>query len=213
MSLSVLVEGFLVSFGLIVAIGPQNAYVLRQGLKRRFVAQVATVCFLSDFTLITLGVMGVGRFVAENGLLSQIVGWGGVVFLTWFALHTLSNALRPGVIDSATMEAAAGPARGGGRRTVLLHALAFTWLNPHVYLDTLVLIGGVSVKFTQDMDRLAFVAGAGAASALWFYGLAFGAARAAPLFRRRIVWRLLDLFIFMIMAGVAIALARHQLGY
>ncbi len=206
-----LLEGFVISIGLIVAIGPQNAYVLRQGIRQRHAVPVASVCFAADATLITLGVMGVGRFIAGNDTLSTWLGWGGVVFLTWFAIRSVRSAINPDIIDGNRMEEAAGSAAGGTMRTAMLHAAAFSLLNPWVYMDTMVLIGGVSVQYDTDVERGAFLAGAIAASAVWFYGLAFGGKKAAPLFQKAITWRLLDSFIATIMILVAINLARFQL--
>ncbi len=207
-----LLEGFVISIGLIMAIGPQNAYVLRQGIRGRHAVPVASVCFAADATLITLGVMGVGRFIAGNATLSVWLGWGGVVFLTWFAVKSIKAAIKPEVLDSRSMDEAAGDAAGAGVRTAMLHAAAFSLLNPWVYMDTMVLIGGVSVQYATDTERMAFWAGAIIASAVWFYGLAFGGKKAAPLFRKPITWRLLDSFIAVVMIVVAINLIRFQLA-
>lgn len=207
-----LIEGFVISISLIVAIGPQNAYVLRQGIRGRHAYPVASMCFLSDALLITLGVMGVGRYVSESPVLSMWLGWGGVAFLIWFALRSVRAAMNPEVLDKAHMDEAAGSAVGAGVGTAMLHALAFSWLNPWVYLDTMVLIGGVSVRYATDIERLAFLVGAVLASGVWFYGLALGGKRLAPLFGRPITWRVLDGLIALIMIAVAVNLARYQLG-
>lgn len=206
-----LIEGFVISIGLIVAIGPQNAYVLRQGIRQRHALPVASVCFMADATLITLGVMGVGRYIAGNDVLAGWLGWGGVVFLTWFALRSIKAAIKPEVLDHAHMEAAAGDAAGGSTRTAMLHAAAFSLLNPWVYMDTMVLIGGVSVRYATDFERMAFLAGAVLASGVWFYGLALGGKKAAPLFKKPVTWRVLDSLIALIMIAVAINLIRFQL--
>jgi len=207
----ILLEGFVISIGLIVAIGPQNAYVLRQGIRQRHAVPVASVCFVIDATLITLGVMGVGRFIAGNDTLAMWLGWGGVAFLTWFAARSIRSAINPEVLDGGRMEEAAGTAAGGTVRTAMLHAAAFSLLNPWVYMDTMVLIGGVSVQYDTDTARGAFLVGAVAASAVWFYGLAFGGKKAAPLFQKAITWQVLDSFIAAVMILVAINLARFQL--
>lgn len=207
-----LLEGFVISIGLIVAIGPQNAYVLRQGIRQRHAVPVASVCFAADAMLITLGVMGVGRFIAGNDTLSIWLGWGGVVFLTWFAIRSIRSAISPDVIDGNRMEEAAGSAAGGTMGTAVLHAAAFSLLNPWVYMDTMVLIGGVSVQYGTDIERGAFLIGAVTASAVWFYGLAFGGKKAAPLFQKAITWRLLDSFIAAVMILVALNLVRFQLA-
>lgn len=206
-----LIEGFVISISLITALGPQNAYVLRQGIRGRHAIQVASVCFAADAVLITLGVMGIGRFVSESPTLAAWLGWGGVVFLTWFAIKSIRAAINPEPLDAAYMEAAAGDAAGQGVKIAMLHAAAFSLLNPWVYLDTMVLIGGISVRYAGDTLRLAFLIGAIAASGVWFYGLAFGGKKAAPLFRKRSTWRVLDSVIAGIMIMVAFNLARLQL--
>ncbi|TNE62662.1 MAG: amino acid transporter [Alphaproteobacteria bacterium] len=208
-----LVEGFMVSIGLLVAIGPQNAYLLRQGLKHQHVGAIATVCFISDMALIIMGVLGVGRFVAESPTLAAWLGWGGVAFLLWFAFRNIRSAMHPDVMTDARMADAAGDAAGKGVGIAILHALAFTWLNPWVYVDTMVLVGGVSTKYDGDLARISFCIGASVASGVWFYGLGYGAKKAAPLFKKQITWRVLDSVIAVIMLGVAFLLLRHQLGW
>lgn len=206
------VEGFVISIGLIVAIGPQNAYVLRQGIRGRHALPVASVCFVADAILITLGVMGVGRLVAESPTLSMWLGWGGVAFLLWFAAKSIRSAIRVEGLDSDSIEQSAGDAAGGGVRVAMMHAAAFSLLNPWAYMDTMVLIGGVSVRYETDTLRLMFLLGAIAASCVWFYGLAFGAQKAAPLFSKPLTWRVLDSIIAAIMLLVAINLVMFQLS-
>lgn len=209
---SAAIEGFLVSIGLLLAIGPQNFYVLRQGLRHRHVFAVTTTTFVSDVAMIALGVMGVGRVFADHPTVAYWLGWGGVAFLLWFALKSLKGAIRPDVITADRIEKSAGSAAGQGVRIAMLHAVAFAWLNPWAYVDTMVLIGGVSVKYATDNDRLAFLVGAVAASAIWFYSIGYGAKKAAPLFKKPVTWRLLDSFITLVMLAVAGMLTRHQLS-
>lgn len=205
-------EGFAVSFGLLLAIGPQNFYVLRQGLRHRHVFAVTTTTFISDVIMIGLGVMGVGRFFADHPLIAYWLGWGGVAFLLWFALKSLKGAIKPDVITDDRIDASAGDAAGQGVRIAVLHALAFAWLNPWAYVDTMVLIGGVSVRYEGDAARLAFMVGAVAASAIWFYAIGYGAKRAAPLFKKPVTWRVLDSIITFVMLSVASLLVQHQLA-
>lgn len=209
---AILLEGFLISFGLLVAIGPQNAYVLRQGLRHRHVLAVTTACFLSDILLISLGVLGVGAVIAASESLKFWLGWGGAVFLLWFAYRSARTAIDPEPIDEEMIEASAGDAAGKGAHTAVLHALAFTFLNPWVYMDTMGIVGTYSVKYTTDTERLLFLVGAVTASAAWFYGLGYGAKRAAPLFKKQVTWRVLDSVIALIMLTVAGLLAQHQLS-
>lgn len=207
-----LVEGFLVSMGLLVAIGPQNAYLLRQGLKRRHVGAIATICFIADVLLISLGVLGVGKLIEANGDLKFWLGWGGVAFLSWMALSSIRSALKPHALTKAEIEESAGDAAGKGVTIAVLHALAFSFLNPWVYIDTIVLVGGVSVKYELADDRLVFLFGAIAASMIWFYGLGYGAKKLAPIFERPIAWRILDVFIAGVMITVAWMLIDFQLS-
>ncbi|MFC3053143.1 LysE/ArgO family amino acid transporter [Kordiimonas pumila] len=199
-------EGFLLSIGLIMAIGPQNAYVLRQGLRHQHVGAVSTTCFLSDALLIALGVLGVGQVIADNSLLKMALGWGGVGFLLWFACKSAMSAIKPEALTSEDMEKSAEGIKGRGVSVAVMHALAFTFLNPWVYIDTMVLVGGVSVKYATEATRLMFLLGACTASGVWFYLLGYGAKKAAPMFKKPITWRILDSVITVIMLLVAVML-------
>lgn len=207
-----LIEGFVVSIGLIVAIGPQNAYVLRQGIRGRHAVPVASVCFVADASLISLGVLGVGAYISESPMLSAILAWGGVTFLLWFAARSIRSAIKPEGLGSEQMDAAAGDAKGAGVGTAMLHAAAFTFLNPWVYVDTMALIGGVSVQYDTALERNGFWIGAIIASCVWFYGLAFGGKKMAPLFQKPMTWRVLDSFIALVMILMALKLISSQLG-
>lgn len=193
------VEGFLLGAGLIVAIGAQNAFVLRQGLKREHVFAVATVCWLSDALLITVGVAGMGGLVKASPTLLTVVTVAGIAFLGVYGAISLWRAFRPGRLEASASQ-------GQGLGATLLTALALTFLNPHVYLDTVVLIGGLSARY-QNAAAVAFAAGAATASVVWFYGLGFGARLLAPLLARPAAWRLLDLGIAIVMWGIALRLA------
>ena len=208
----IFIEGFLISVGLLVAIGPQNAYLLRQGLRHRHVGAVATTCFISDVLLISAGVLGVGAIINANEALKFWLGWGGAAFLLWFAYKSARLAMNPEPISQHAIDASAGEAAGKGARTAVMHALAFTFLNPWVYMDTMGIIGTYSVKYTLGDQRLIFLVGASSASAVWFYGLGYGAKKAAPLFQKTMTWRILDTVIAMIMLSVAGLLVVHQLS-
>jgi L-lysine exporter family protein LysE/ArgO len=184
---------------LIVAIGAQNAFVLRQGLARRQVALVATICFLCDAALIALGALGLGEVIAGSALLRRATALGGAAFIAGYGLRALWRMRQPGALAAAGGAAAAGAALAAGQ------ALAFSLLNPHVYLDTVVLIGSVAAQ-VPDEARLWFAVGAACASALWFYGLAFGATRLAPFFRTQAAWRALDAAIGVVMLAIAAGL-------
>jgi L-lysine exporter family protein LysE/ArgO len=192
-------NGLLVAFGLIMAIGTQNAYVLAQSLRREHHLSVAVLCILCDAVLVTAGVFGLANVLAHNPTLLAIARWGGVVFLLWYGAKALRRALTP-----QSLEQGAGNGQRS-RRAVLLTALAVTLLNPHVYLDTVLLIGSLGAQ--QAMPG-AYVAGAASASVLWFSTLAIGAAWLAPWLARPATWRLLDLMVAVMMFSVAFQLVR-----
>lgn len=196
-------EGLVVGFGLIVAIGAQNAFVLRMGVRRQFPFTVALVSTLGDVALIALGALGLGALLTVNPLLVRAATWGGAAFLAWFGVRSLRSALRPQVLD---LGEAGGPTTA---RAAALTALGFSLLNPHVYLDTVVLLGSVAARHTGEA-RLAFALGASLASALWFFSLAYGASRLAPLFRTPLAWRALDLAVTAVVWTLA---ARLLLGH
>ena len=170
-------DGLLTGLTLIVAIGAQNAFVLRQGLRRERVGAVVVICMLSDFVLIVAGVSGIGAVVKHAGWALVLVRWLGVAFLACYGLSSAWRARR----GSALTAAPDGPRSPGA---VVRRAVAFTWLNPHVYLDTVLLLGSVANAHGSP-GRWWFAAGAGTASALWFTGLGFGARLARPAARHR----------------------------
>lgn len=183
MSFAVL-QGFATSAALIVAIGAQNAFVLRQGLRREHVGAVVAVCALSDLLLITLGVAGLGALVQRDATLLLVARWGGALFLAAYGLFAARRALAPHALSTAN----GAPLT---RRQAVLACLAFTYLNPHCWLDTVVLIGSLSAQ-QPDGARAAFGAGAAAASVAWFVALGYGARLFAPLFANPAAWRVLD---------------------
>jgi len=189
--------GFLLSLSLILAIGAQNAFVLRQGLRGVHVFWVCVFCAASDAILIAAGVTGFGTLAARVPWFELVMRYGGAAFLIWYGVQNFRNAWRGGEI----LEAAAG--NGTGLRATLLTLMALTWLNPHVYLDTLILIGSVSSQYS---DRLAFGAGAALASAIFFFILGYGARLLAPVFARPRSWQVLDLIIGGTMWAIAIKL-------
>ncbi len=199
-------EGLGLGAGLIIAIGAQNAYVLRQGLRRQQVFAVAGVCFLIDCSLIALGAGGFASLLRAVPSLPGLAAWGGALFLAAYSLRAFHAALKPGSLADA--EQAQG---ASGLRAAVLTALALSLLNPHVYLDTVILLGGIAARY-GGADRFAFALGAMAASGLWFYGLGYGAQRLAPLFRSPKAWRLLDAFVGCVMAAIAVSLVIGQLN-
>ncbi|MCR1786621.1 LysE/ArgO family amino acid transporter [Nocardioides carbamazepini] len=198
--------GLLTTASLIVAIGAQNAYVLRQGLLRSHVGIVVLICAASDTILISAGIAGVGAIVDETGWALDVVRWLGVAFLLGYAAGSLRRAARPEALAAAngTANAASETRRSVVTRTVLL-----TWLNPHVYLDTLLLIGSVAAAHDggEPSGRWWFGVGAALASVLWFCGLGFGARLLAPLLARPRAWQVVELCIAGTMVLVAAKLA------
>ncbi|WP_285351186.1 LysE/ArgO family amino acid transporter [Pseudomonas sp. ME-P-057] len=192
-------NGLLISLGLIMAIGTQNAYVLAQSLRREHHLSVALLCIVCDVVLVAAGVFGLANVLAHSPTLLAIARWGGVIFLLWYGAKALRRAVSP-------QSLAQGDADGQrSRRAVLLTALAVTLLNPHVYLDTVLLVGSLGAQQTVPG---AYVAGAASASVLWFSTLAIGAAWLAPWLARPTTWRLLDLMVAVMMFGVAVQLIR-----
>ncbi|ELS41506.1 LysE/ArgO family amino acid transporter [Pseudomonas syringae] len=192
-------NGLLIAAGLIMAIGTQNAFVLAQGLRREHHVPVAMLCIVCDAILVAAGVFGLANVLAQNPTLLAVARWGGVIFLSWYGLHALRRAC-----SRQSLEHSAAVGRKS-LRTVLLSALAVTLLNPHVYLDTVLLIGSLGAQ--QGVPG-AYVAGAASASLLWFSSLALGAAWLAPWLARPATWRVLDLMIAVMMFSVAFQLIR-----
>ncbi|MGF6596770.1 L-lysine exporter family protein LysE/ArgO [Paraburkholderia sp. GAS448] len=181
---------------LIVTIGAQNAFVLRQGIMRSHVGKIVLLCTVSDFILIGAGVGGASALVERYPVFVHAMLYVGIAYLAWFGMGALKRAFKPGhaVLEvQGAGSAASVSASAGGQRalSVVLMTLALTWLNPHVYLDTFLLIGTAGARELPS-GRVAFALGAMAVSAVWFVLLGYGARVLAPLFRRATAWRILD---------------------
>ena len=198
-------KGFGLGASLIIAIGAQNAFVLRQGLARDRVFLVAGLCFLCDAVLIALGAGGFAALITARPVLVAIAAWGGALFLLVYGGRALHSALSPGGLRAADKTAP------GTAWAIAGTTLAVSLLNPHVYLDTVILVGSLAAQF-PGAERAAFALGAVAASFVWFYGLGYGAGRLAPLFARPAAWRVLDLAIAVVMWSIAAALIRDRLA-
>jgi L-lysine exporter family protein LysE/ArgO len=188
------VNGLLVALGLIMAIGAQNAFVLAQSLRREHHLAAAALCVICDALLISAGVFGLAILLTQSPLLLGVARWGGIAFLLGYAIMALRRALQG---ESLRGNSQAAPR---SLRAVLLTTLAVTLLNPHVYLDTVLLIGSIG---SQQTEPAAFTAGAASASLLWFASLALGAAWLAPWLARPLTWRVLDVLVAMMMLSVA----------
>jgi len=192
--LSSFFPGFLLSLGLILAIGAQNAFVLRQGLRQEHVFWVCLTCGVSDAVLIAAGVAGIGALTTAVPQFETIMRYGGAAFLIWYGWRNAISAWRGG----AVLDAAHGATHPLGK--TLLTLLALTLLNPHVYLDTVVLIGSISAGYP---DRLMFALGAMSGSMVFFFTLGYGARLLIPLFRKPVSWQILDAIIAVTMWAIA----------
>jgi L-lysine exporter family protein LysE/ArgO len=204
-----LAQGFLLCAGLIIAIGPQNLFILQQGLRGRHLLLTALLCTLFDLLLIGLGVGGVGTALAADARVLTVTTLGGATFLLGYGVRALHAAwYSPAVADDNSCQMRGASAALSVKGTVLA-TLSFSFLNPAAYLDTMLMIGTTSSRYPID-ERLYFGTGAVLASALWFFTLTYGASRLTPLFRHRAAWRTLDVVSGCIMVGLAAALSATQ---
>ncbi len=193
-----ILPGLLTGFSLIIAIGAQNAFVIRQGLRREHVLLIVLICAISDAALILVGTGGLGRIIQGNQMALEIIRWFGVAYLTWFGLRSLRSAFKSQSLQvGEVLQARAGD--------VARSALALTFLNPHVYLDTVILLGSVANQF--ESDRWYFALGACLASVIWFTAIGFGARSASHFMSKPIFWKILDSIIALVMFTIAITLA------
>lgn len=191
--------GFATAFALILAIGAQNAFVLRQGLARAHVFWLCLLCAVSDAVLIVAGVLGFGVIVARFPMLPQIMAWGGAAFLFVYGAMRFWAAYQ----GNYSMQLAG---QSAGLWATLATGAAFTWLNPHVYLDTLGLIGAVSTQYVETTAKIAFGIGAVTSSFVFFFSLGYGARLLAPIMQSARAWRVLDIGIGGVMWALALKL-------
>lgn len=195
--------GLLTGLSLIIAIGAQNAFVLRLGLARNHVGPAVIICAASDALLIAAGIGGLGALVHGVPIALQILKWIGIAYLTWYAIRSFRSAAHPEVL-------LAGEQDSKSLRTVIAMTLAFTFLNPHVYLDTVLLLGSIGNQYRPD--QWWFAVGAACGSIVWFCTLGFGARAASRLMSRPITWRILDITIGVVMLLIAIRLLFSDLS-
>lgn len=200
---NIALTGFFSGLSLIVAIGAQNAYVLRLGLMRTYVGIAVVICALSDAILIIAGTAGMGALVSQNQILLKIISWVGAGYLLFYGASAFWRARKPNVLLPTEQELP-------NKLKVILAVIGFTWLNPHVYLDTVLLLGSIGSQFGSD--RWWFALGASIGSVLWFTGLGYGSKAAAKIMSRPITWRILDIFIGVVMTTIAISLIRTALA-
>jgi L-lysine exporter family protein LysE/ArgO len=197
---TIFLNGLGVTAGLIIAIGAQNIHVLRTGIRREHVGLTVATCILIDTILIALGVAGVGSLVQTSPVLLAVAKWGGAAFLLWYGLRSWRSVFSGGAMDIGSRQVRTS------RRQALTSVLALSLLNPHVYLDTVVLLGAIGGSFAP-VGRPSFVAGAVCASALWFLALGYGATRLARLFAKPVAWKWIDGIAGTTMLALSVAVA------
>ena len=199
--LPVITAGLLTGLSLIIAIGAQNAFVIRQGLTRKHVLLVVAICAASDTLLIFLGIGGLGAIIQGLPWLLELIRWFGVIYLAWFGIKSLRSAMKAQSLDASGVQS-------GTAAAVAATVLGFTWLNPHVYLDTVILLGSIGNQFGEG--KWWFAIGASVASILWFSAIGFGAKAASGLMRKPSFWKVLDVVIAIVMFSIAIMLAVYK---
>ncbi len=196
-----LLSGLFTGLSLIIAIGAQNAFVIRQGLTKKYVFTVVAICTLIDASLIALGIAGLGAVISGLPWLLEVIRWVGVAYLVWFGIKSLISATKSQSLDAAGVESKSAA-------KVVTTVLVMSLLNPHVYLDTVIFVGGVGNTF--GANRWWFAAGAMLASLLWFFSIGYGAKAASGLMSRPIFWKVLDTLIAVVMFSIAITLATFK---
>ena len=196
-----LLKGFFIGAGLIIGIGAQNAFVLKQGLKKSHVFATALFCTLADMLLIGLGVGGLADILTSNWILLFIAKWGGAAFLFWWGFRSFRAIFHK---ESLQAQNSHEPASHSLKKTLLICA-ALSFLNPHVYLDAVILLGSIGAQF-EKIERPFFAVGAMFASVCWFFGLCYGARLLAPLLKSERSWKIIDFITGCIMWGIALSI-------
>lgn len=204
--MEMILKGALISGSLIMAIGGQNAFVLKQGLLKRHIFWVSLTCFVCDFALMSIGVFGLGSIISTNLYASSILAIIGALFLIWYGLRAFLSAVRA----SSFLDAQSTKEQMGTISSVVSATLAITLLNPHVYLDTVVVVGGIAGTLSFD-QKIFFLIGALFASGVWFFALGYGARLLLPLFRKAKTWQILDFMIAIVMWWIAYELGKFAL--
>lgn len=199
-----LTKGLATSAGLIVAIGAQNAFVLSQGLRREHHWPVAGLCAFFDMVLITAGVAGMGLLISQSPFWMELARWGGALFLLWYGAKSLKAAFNPSAMVAERQ-------RSVSLKKALLTTLVVTLLNPHAYLDTVVLLGSIGGQYPED-ERYWFAGGAIAFSFIWFFSLTIGARFLQPLFQKPQAWQVLDALVCLVMWAIALSLLWPIIG-
>lgn len=197
MNLSVVTQGFGVGISLIIAIGAQNSYVLKNGILKKHVFVTALLCSLLDMILITAGTLGLSSIIDGNKTLMLLSTSFGILFLTYYGVSSIIKAIKSNEILDVENDKT-----NDSLKKTIVTILALTLLNPHVYLDTVILIGSIGSKFANH-QQIDFIIGACSASFIWFFGLAYGARILIPIFKKEITWKILDIVIGLVMLRIA----------
>jgi L-lysine exporter family protein LysE/ArgO len=200
MMILAIVKGFTIGLAMIVPIGVQNSFLLSQGIKQNFHFTAATLCIFCDILLMSLGIFGGGALFRSHPLLATLITWGGVLFLTVYGAMLLKAVI------SSNSQVASKLTKPSTRFAVILTTLAVTLLNPHVYLDTVMIIGSISGQFATFEDKWAFLIGTALASIVWFYSLTASAARLSPWLSKNTVQRVINFTVAMLMWSIALSL-------
>lgn len=193
-----IMRGALISASLIIAIGAQNLFVLKQGLLKNHIFFVVAICFICNFVLMSIGILGVGTYISSNPLITNILVILGAVFLIWYGFTAFKSALS----GKNSIQIERHDPKNNSLLKVVLATLAVTLLNPHVYLDTVVIVGGVAGTLTKE-QKLAFLIGAFGVSFVWFFGIGYGARLLTPIFKQKKMWTILDCLVGFIMFYIA----------
>lgn len=202
--LAEILRGAMISGSLIIAIGAQNLFVLKQGLLKNHIFFVSTICFICDFTLMSIGIMGVGTFISANPIITNIIAILGALFLIWYGFNALKSAIK----GTSSMQIESQDTKNNSLLKVVLATLAVTLLNPHVYLDTVVIVGGIAGTLTSE-QKIAFLIGAVCVSFIWFFGIGYGARLLTPLFKQKRMWVILDCLVGLVMFYIAYRLIMY----
>ena len=196
--ISEILRGALISASLIIAIGAQNLFVLKQGLLRNHIFYVSGICFICDFVLMSIGILGVGTFISNNPFITNILAILGALFLIWYGFKAFKSAIK----GTSSMQVKSQDSNNNSLVKVILATLAITLLNPHVYLDTVVIVGGIAGTLNSE-QKMAFLIGAVCVSFIWFFSIGYGARLLTPLFKQKRMWVVLDCLVGLVMFYIA----------
>ena len=196
--LTEILRGSMISASLIIAIGAQNLFVLKQGLLKNHIFFVAGICFICDFTLMAVGIWGVGAFISSNPIITDVLAIFGALFLIWYGFNAFKSAIQ----GNSSMQIDSTQQQKNALTKVILSTLAVTLLNPHVYLDTVVIVGGIAGTLSTE-QKWAFLIGAVCVSFIWFFGIGYCARLLIPLFKQKRMWVILDSIVGVVMFYIA----------